>query len=123
MPDAPPRPGPCSPHTAPAAIEDLRARLCGTRWPDSFWRYTKVIPLLTDDHPTGLGIDHPDRVIAVHRTDAGVPVFTGDRADLAPAERARLDDAAAWGATEGGPELYADELRAFFRPFRAAATS
>jgi pimeloyl-ACP methyl ester carboxylesterase len=134
-------------------------------WPDSFWRYTKVIPLLTDpgahgadpadafdvvvpdlpgygysDRPTGpaldsiaaaglwaqlmgvlgyprfgaaggdlgshvsryLGLDHPDRVVAVHRTDAGVPVFTGDPADLAPEERAWLQDAAAWGATEGG---------------------
>ena len=28
-----------------------------------------------------LGLDHPDRVVAVHRTDAGVPVFTGDPAD------------------------------------------
>jgi pimeloyl-ACP methyl ester carboxylesterase len=25
-----------------------------------------------------LGLDHPERVVAVHRTDAGVPVFTGD---------------------------------------------
>jgi pimeloyl-ACP methyl ester carboxylesterase len=133
-------------------------------WPDSFWRYAKVIPLLTDpgahgadpadafdvvvpdmpgygysDRPTGspldsiavaglwaelmgvlgyarfgaaggdigsgvsryLGLDHPDRVVAVHRTDAGLPVFTGDPADLAPAERAWLESAAAWGAAEG----------------------
>ena len=133
-------------------------------WPDSFWRYTKVIPLLTDpgahgadpadafdvvvpdmpgygysDRPTGppldaiavaglwaelmgvlgyarfgaaggdigshvsryLGLDHPDRVVAVHRTDAGLPVFTGDLADLAPEERAWLEGAAAWGASEG----------------------
>src|ERR1700733_12986130 len=118
-------------------------------WPDSFWRYTKVIPLLTDpgahgahaadafdvvvpdmpgygysDRPTGppldsiavaglwaqlmgvlgyprfgaaggdigshvsryLALDHPDRVGAVHRTDAGVPVFTGDTAGPAPEE-------------------------------------
>jgi hypothetical protein len=48
-----------------------------------------------------LGVDHPDRVVAVHRTDAGVPVFTGDPADLAPEERAWLQRAAAWGATEG----------------------
>jgi len=134
-------------------------------WPDSFWRYLKVIPLLTDpgahggdpadafdvvvpclpgygysDRPRGpaldsrqvaglwpdlmtalgyhrfgaaggdlgshvsryLGLDHPDRVVAVHRTDAGLPVFTGDPADLAPEERAWLAEAAAWGATEGG---------------------
>jgi len=133
-------------------------------WPDSFWRYTKVIPLLTDpgahgadpadafdvvapdmpgygysDTPTGpplnsiavanlwaelmtvlgyerfgaaggdigshvsryLALDHPDRVVAVHRTDAGLPVLTGDPADLTPDERAWLEAAAAWGATEG----------------------
>ncbi|WP_328616719.1 epoxide hydrolase 1 [Amycolatopsis sp. NBC_00355] len=133
-------------------------------WPDSFWRYSKVIPLLTDpgahgadpadafdvvvpdmpgygysDRPAGpplnsiavaglwaelmaglgyarfgaaggdigshvsryLALDHPDRVVAVHRTDAGIPVFPGDRAELAPEERAWFDSAAAWGATEG----------------------
>ena len=133
-------------------------------WPDSFWRYAKVIPLLTDpgahgadpadafdvvvpdmpgygysDRPAGppldsiavaglwaelmgvlgyprfgaaggdigshvsryLGLDHPGRVVAVHRTDAGLPVFTGDPADLAPEERAWLEGAAAWGAAEG----------------------
>jgi pimeloyl-ACP methyl ester carboxylesterase len=133
-------------------------------WPDSFWRYSKVIPLLTDpgahggdpadafdvvvpdmpgygysDRPVGapldsiavaalwadlmgslgyrrfgaaggdvgshvsryLALDHADRVVAVHRTDAGVPVFTGDRADLAPDERAFLDSVASWSATEG----------------------
>ena len=240
MPDAPPRPEPFTPQTAPAALEDLRARLRATRWPDapedagwslgtdlaylrelvaywadgfgwpaqeaalarlprfrvplgdmrihfvharaaapagpvlplvlshgwpdSFWRYAKVIPLLTDpgahgadpadafdvvvpdmpgygysDRPTGppldsiavaglwaelmgvlgyprfgaaggdvgshvsryLALDHPGRVVAVHRTDAGLPVFTGDPADLAPEERAWLEGAVAWGATEG----------------------
>ena len=133
-------------------------------WPDSFWRYSKVVPLLADpgahgadpadafdvvvpdmpgfgysERPTGapldsiavaglwaelmaqlgyerfgaaggdmgshvtryLGLDHPERVVAVHRTDAGVPVFTGDPAELAAEERAFLDDAAAWGAAEG----------------------
>ncbi|WP_329447519.1 epoxide hydrolase 1 [Streptomyces sp. NBC_01426] len=133
-------------------------------WPDSFWRYTKVIPLLTDpgahgadpadafdvvvpdmpgfgysDRPVGppldtiavaglwaelmgvlgyarfgaaggdmgshvsryLGLDHSDRVVAVHRTDAGLPLYMGDPADLAPEERAWLADAAAWGAAEG----------------------
>src|ERR1039458_9898129 len=45
--------------------------------------------------------DHADRVVAIHRTDAGLPVFTGDPADLAPEERAFLEGAAAWGATEG----------------------
>jgi pimeloyl-ACP methyl ester carboxylesterase len=133
-------------------------------WPDSFWRYAKVIPLLTDpgghgadpadafdvvvpdmpgygysERPDGpplnsiavaglwaelmdvlgyprfgaaggdigshvsryLALDHPDRVVAVHRMDAGVPVFTGDPADLAPEERAWIQRLAAWGAAEG----------------------
>ena len=238
--DASPRPEPFAPQTGPAALEDLRARLRATRWPDtpedaswslgtdlaylrnlvaywadefdwlaqeaalarlprfrvqlgglgihfvharaaaqtepvlplvlchgwpdSFWRYTKVISLLSDpgahgadpadafhvvvpdmpgygysDRATGpaldsiavagfwaelmgvlgyarfgaaggdigshvsryLGLDHADRVVAIHRTDAGLPVFTGDPADLAPEERAFLEGAAAWGATEG----------------------
>ncbi|HEY0119499.1 MAG TPA: epoxide hydrolase [Cellulomonas sp.] len=133
-------------------------------WPDSFWRYLKVIPLLTDpgahgadpadafdvvvpdmpgfgysDHPTGrvlstvdvaglwaqlmtalgygrfgaaggdmgshvsryLALDHPDRVVAVHRQDAGLPRYTGDPADLTAEERAWFQQAAAWGADEG----------------------
>ena len=133
-------------------------------WPDSFWRYTKVIPLLTDpgaygadpadafdvvvpdmpgfgysDRPSRspldsvavaglwaelmtclgyarygaaggdigshvsryLALDHADRVVAVHRMDAGLPIFSGDRADLTPEERAWFDGAAAWGVTEG----------------------
>ncbi len=128
-------------------------------WPDSFWRYEKVIELLTDpadpadafhvvvpdmpgygysDRPAQplnsievaamwaqlmgelgyerfgaaggdvgshvsryLGLDHPDRVVAVHRTDGGVPVYTGDPAELTPAERDWMRDAATWAATEG----------------------
>lgn len=132
-------------------------------WPDSFWRYLKVIPLLTDPGAHGgdpadafdvivpdmpgfgysdrpphpftsvdvaehwselmsvlgydrfataggdigsgvsrfLALDHPDRVVAVHRMDAGLPFFAGDRAVLSPEERAWLDDAAKWGAAEG----------------------
>jgi pimeloyl-ACP methyl ester carboxylesterase len=133
-------------------------------WPDSFWRYLKVIPLLTDpaahgadpadafdvvvpdipgygysDRPKGppldsiavaglwaqlmdaldyaqfgaaggdigshvsryLALDYPERVVAVHRTDAGVPVLIGDGADLAPEERAFIEAAAAWGQAEG----------------------
>jgi pimeloyl-ACP methyl ester carboxylesterase len=133
-------------------------------WPDSFWRYAKVIPLLTDpvahggdpadafdvvvpdmpgygysDRPVGtspdtiavaglwaelmgrldygrfgaaggdigsgvsrfLALDQPDRVVAVHRMDAGLPVYLGDRADVTPEERDFLDSAARWGADEG----------------------
>ena len=128
-------------------------------WPDSFWRYEKVIPLLThpedpadafhvvvpdmpgygySDRPAQalnsvqvagmwaelmaqlgyerygaaggdigshvsryLGLDHPDRTVAVHRTDGGIPVYTGDPADLAQEERDWMQAAVAWGATEG----------------------
>lgn len=133
-------------------------------WPDSFWRYTKVIPLLTDpgahggdpadafdvvvpdnpgfgysDRPAGgpldavavaglwaelmtvlgyprfgaaggdlgshvsrfLALDHPDRVVAVHRMDAGLPRYAGDPADLTAEERDWLQDGAAWAAAEG----------------------
>jgi pimeloyl-ACP methyl ester carboxylesterase len=132
-------------------------------WPDSFWRYTKVIPLLTDpgshgadpadafdvvvpdmpgfgysDRPGApldsiavaglwaelmdvlgyprfgaaggdigshvsryLALDHPDRVVAVHRMDAGLPIFAGDPAELAPEEREWLANASSWGAAEG----------------------
>ncbi|WP_449386027.1 epoxide hydrolase family protein [Cellulomonas soli] len=132
-------------------------------WPDSSWRYQKVVSLLTDpgahggdpadafdvvvpdvpgfgwsDHPDVpldsiavaglwselmstlgydrfgaaggdigshvtryLALDHPDRVVAAHRTDAGLPVFTGDPAELTDEERAWFREVAAWGATEG----------------------
>jgi pimeloyl-ACP methyl ester carboxylesterase len=133
-------------------------------WPDSFWRYSKVIPLLTDpgahgadpadafdvvvpdmpgygysDRPTGapvdshavaglwaelmstlgyrrfgaaggdvgsgvsrfLGLDHPDRVVGVHRTDAGVPIHHGDPAELGPEERDWVAGWPAWAGTEG----------------------
>ena len=133
-------------------------------WPESFWRYSKVVPLLTDpgahgadpadafdvvvpdmpgfgysDRPAGgpanaidvarmwaelmaalgyhrfgaaggdigshvsrfLALDQPERIVAVHRMDAGLPIFTGDPAELAPEERAWMQEAAAWGATEG----------------------
>ncbi|WP_020018264.1 epoxide hydrolase family protein [Promicromonospora sukumoe] len=133
-------------------------------WPDSFWRYSKVVPLLADpgahgadpadafdvvvpdmpgfgysDRPTGqplssiavaglwaglmtvlgyerfgaaggdigshvsryLALDHPDRVVAVHRTDGGLPVFAGDPATLQPEERAWFAETATWSATEG----------------------
>lgn len=137
-------------------------------WPDSAWRYRKVVPLLTapgaprapggagrrifdlvvpdmpgfgfSEVPTGptpdnravaalwaelmtalgydrflvaggdmgshvarfLALDFPDRVIAVHRTDAGLPLFTGDPASLTPQERDWLDASARWRTTEGG---------------------
>src|SRR4051794_39314514 len=138
--------------------------ILGHGWPDSFWRYTKVIPLLTDpaahgadpadafdvvvpdmpgygysDRPTGapldsvavaglwaelmtglgydrfgaaggdignqvgtfLGLDHAERVVALHRMGAGLPVFTGDPAELAPEERAWLASVPRWAEAEG----------------------
>ncbi len=133
-------------------------------WPDSFWRYTKVIPLLVDPAAHGadaadafdivvpdmpgygyserpaarplnslevadmwaqlmtavgyprfgaaggdigsgvsryLGLEHPERVVAVHRMDAGLPPsHTGD-IELSPGEQRWLDAAAAWAAKEG----------------------
>jgi pimeloyl-ACP methyl ester carboxylesterase len=133
-------------------------------WPDSHWRYAKVIPLLTDpaahggdpadafdvvvpdmpgygyseapaDGPidaiavaamwaelmSGLGydryltaggdigshvarylaLDDPEHVVAVHRMDAGLPVPGAIPDDLTAEERTWIDDATAWGATEG----------------------
>ena len=48
-----------------------------------------------------LALDHPDRVVAVHRTDAGLPRYFGDPADLAQEERDWIAGAGAWGSTEG----------------------
>ncbi|MDF2805768.1 MAG: multidrug transporter [Cellulosimicrobium sp.] len=48
-----------------------------------------------------LALDFPDRVIAVHRTDAGLPVFTGDPASLTQEEREWLEDSARWRTAEG----------------------
>jgi pimeloyl-ACP methyl ester carboxylesterase len=132
-------------------------------WPDGSWRYSKVIDLLTDpgahradpadafdvvvpdipgfgwsDRPARplntievadlwavlmtvlgyerfgavggdlgshvsrfLALNHPDRVVAVHRTDAGLPRYAGDPADLTDAERDWIAGAMAWGAKEG----------------------
>jgi pimeloyl-ACP methyl ester carboxylesterase len=132
-------------------------------WPDSFWRYSKVVPLLVDpgahggdpadafdvvvpDMPgfgysqqpsapmssievaalwaelmSGLGydrfaaaggdigshvvrylaLDHPDRVVAAHRTDGGLPPASLDPATLAPEEGEWVRSTAAWAAAEG----------------------
>jgi hypothetical protein len=48
-----------------------------------------------------LALNYPERVTAVHRMDAGVPVYSGDPADLTPEERAWMADMVAWGAAEG----------------------
>lgn len=123
-------------------------------WPDSFWRYAKVVPLLAaefdvvvpdmpgfgySDIPatplssvdvaalwadlmTTLGyerfavaggdvgsavarflaLDFPDRVVAVHRMDAGLSPATADPAPLTEAEQAWQREVAAWSAVEGG---------------------
>jgi pimeloyl-ACP methyl ester carboxylesterase len=149
---------------ARAAAQPAMPLILTHGWPDSFWRYSKVVPLLTDpsahgadpadafdvvvpdvpgygysDAPVGppidsiavaglwaelmtalgyetfgaaggdigshvsryLALDYPDRVVAVHRTDAGLPLFSGDPADLTPEEREWFASVAAWGAAEG----------------------
>jgi pimeloyl-ACP methyl ester carboxylesterase len=131
-------------------------------WPDSFWRYSKVIPLLTDpgahgadpadafdvvvpdmpgygysDRPIGapldsiavagiwaelmtalgyekfgaaggdigsevsryLALDHPERVVAVHRMSGSLP--TVPPGDPTPEEKEWLEGFGRWGATEG----------------------
>lgn len=133
-------------------------------WPDSFWRYSKVVSLLTDpgahgadpadafdvivpdmpgygysDKPTGrilaapdvaglwaelmgglgyarfgtaggdigssvsryLALDYPERVIAVHRMDAGLPGLGTDAKALSAAEQAWFDRVSTWRAEEG----------------------
>jgi pimeloyl-ACP methyl ester carboxylesterase len=150
---------------APAATGSGFPLVLSHGWPDSFWRYLKVLPLLTDpgahggdpadafdvvvpslpgfgysDKPrapgmhaqrvaglwndlmTGvlgfdrfgaaggdlgsavtrfLGLDHADRVVAIHRTDVGLPVLQVDPAELADDERAYLQDVDRWRAAEG----------------------
>lgn len=134
-------------------------------WPDSCWRYLKVIDRLTDPtthggeasdaftvivpdmpgfgysgRPTGppldsrgvaaayadlmtslgytrfavaggdmgshvaryLALDFPERVVAVHRMDAGLPPPGIDPGDLTAAERIWVDEARTWSMTEGG---------------------
>ncbi|MEU4242340.1 epoxide hydrolase family protein [Actinoplanes sp. NPDC026619] len=132
-------------------------------WPDSSWRYTRVIDLLTDPAAHGgdpadafdvvvpdmpgfgwsdrpgtplnsievaalwaelatavgyprfgaaggdigshvaryLALDHPDRVVAVHRMDGGLPSPAIDPATLSEPERAWIRRAGEWAA-EGG---------------------
>ena len=123
-------------------------------WPDSFWRYLKVIPLLAaefdlvvpdipgfgySDPPVGaalnsrevaavfaglmtrlgydrffaaggdlgshvvryLALDFPERVVAVHRTDAGLPAPGTDVSALTPEERDWVRSAFEWNASEG----------------------
>jgi pimeloyl-ACP methyl ester carboxylesterase len=48
-----------------------------------------------------LALNHPDRVIAVHRMDVGIPVFTGDPATLTPEEQEFLGAVQTWSAAEG----------------------
>ncbi|PZF63503.1 epoxide hydrolase [Curtobacterium sp. MCPF17_047] len=134
--------------------DDALPILLAHGWPDSGWRYRRVLPALVDaglhvvvpDMPgygfsamppqplssrdvaglwaelmTQLGydrfavaggdigsgvarwlaIDHADRVIAVHRVDAGMPVFEGDPAELSAAERTFLSTAGEWRDAEG----------------------
>ncbi len=127
-------------------------------WPDSFWRYLKVLPLLTEfdvvipslpgfgysDKPrmpgmharriaalwaklmTGvlgfdrfgaaggdlgsavtrfLGLDHSEHVVAIHRTDVGMPLLQLDPAELTDDERTYLAGVDRWRAAEGAYAL------------------
>ena len=47
-----------------------------------------------------LALGYPERVAAVHRTDFGLPVVSGDPDGLAPEERSWLESAAVWVGTE-----------------------
>ena len=150
-------------HARAAASQPVLPLILCHGWPDSFWRYSKVIPLLTDpgahgadpadafdvivpdmpgfgysERPSGrplnsidvaglwaelmdalgygrfgaaggdigshvsryLALDFPERVLAVHRTDAGIPVALPGL-ELTPQERAFVADAAAWNLSEG----------------------
>ncbi len=145
-----------------ASVHYLHRRTGGTfpillahGWPDSGWRYRRVLPLLAEagldvvipdmpgygfsDIPSGpplssgdvakmwaqlmsdlgydqfavaggdigsavarwLAVDYPNRIIAVHRTDAGFPVFDGELRDLTDQERDWFEAAALWQQEEG----------------------
>ena len=139
---------------APVSGAKAPALLLAHGWPDSFWRYLKVIPMLAaefelvvpdmpgfgySDPPVGaplnsrdvaarwaqlmtvlgyerffvaggdlgshvaryLALDFPERVVAVHRMDAGLPAPGTDVATLTPEEREWLADARAWNTEEG----------------------
>ena len=138
-------------------------------WPDSFWRYLKVVGPLTDPGAYGgdpadafelvipslpgfgysdkprtpgmhvqriaglwktlmadvlgferfgaaggdlgsavtrfLGVEHPEHVVAIHRTDVGLPVLQIDPAELTDDERAYLAAVERWRAAEGAYAL------------------
>jgi pimeloyl-ACP methyl ester carboxylesterase len=141
-------------HSVPAGGGKAPALLLAHGWPDSFWRYLRVIPLLAGDFelvvpdmpgfgysdaPAGrplnsrdvaalwaelmtrlghhrffvaggdlgshvsryLALDFPDRVLAVHRMDAGMPAPGTDPASLTEEELAWLAVAEAWQRAEG----------------------
>jgi pimeloyl-ACP methyl ester carboxylesterase len=48
-----------------------------------------------------LALDHPERLVGVHRTDAGLPSPTTDLGTLTEPEREWFAQVARWGAVEG----------------------
>src|SRR2546427_185176 len=52
-----------------------------------------------------LGLDHTEHVVAIHRTDAGLPLLQVDAAELTDEERAYLADVDRWRAAEGAYAL------------------
>jgi hypothetical protein len=81
--------------TSEEALEALRARLRGTRWPD---------PLL-EDAGWGIGIAIPPRSWAQRTSNLVRWTEMPSGGHFAPFEE---------------PELYVDDLRAFFRPYRTS---
>ncbi|HUK72591.1 MAG TPA: hypothetical protein VLW50_28145 [Streptosporangiaceae bacterium] len=120
MPDAPPRPAPFTPQTAPAALEDLRARLPATRWPDTPDEAVAAGPSSWASSAPGVERLRRRRRAALH--EGRDPHER--HALLAHGNVVRVTEPARGGhfAPFEEPELYAEELRAFFRPYRAAAT-
>ncbi len=107
MQDAAYRVEPFTTRTGPAALDDLRVRLRATRWPDA-----------PEDAGWSLG------------TDLGslreLVAYWADGFDW-PAQEAALAELPRFRVGLGGlgvqPALYAEELRAFFRPYRQAAAA
>ncbi len=114
MPDALSGPQRFHPRADPDALEDLPARLRATRWPDapedagwslgtdvgylrelgwpdSFWRYSKVIALLTD--PGAHGADPADPADAFDVVVPDLPGYGYCDRPVGPALNAELDRA------------------------------
>ena len=98
MPEAPPRPEPFIPYATPAVLEDLRARLRATRWPDA-----------PEDAGWSLGID-----LAYLRE---LVAYWADGFDW-PAQETALARLPRFGVRLGGARIHFVHARATGRPGR-----